>query len=116
MNNKNDLLLLNDYDYIIFHYANSKKLDYKEKNFSIFRKAYFNINFFNIKYFVATSEMSNFLNLTEKDINKNFIVKRSNTLSPPMKNSRIIKLDNEEFEIREIDGLNTTNIINESKI
>ena len=114
MNNKNDLLMLNDYDFLIVNYINDKKLNYSEKNFRMFRKSYFSINFFNVKYFVGTPDQSKFLNLGEDNLNKIFLVKRKNMLAQ-IENPRVIKIDNEEFEIREIkvnpDTLNNEGII-----
>ena len=120
MNNKNDLLMLNEYDFILFHYIdNSTKssVDYKENNFRMFRKAYFNLNFFNIKYFVATPELSPFLNLTKDDLNKMFLIKRKNKLTQvSLDCTKVIELDGELFEIKELQNVNVKSLNNESII
>lgn len=98
LNNKNDLLVLNEYDYAFVIYLDSKNLDYNKLIFRIFRRMHFVINFFNIKFFVATPEHSSFLSSMNLELNNAYILKRHNLLGKNH-NSILKEFENENFEI-----------------
>jgi hypothetical protein len=98
LNNKNDLLVLNDYDYAFVIYLDSKNLDYNKQIFRIFRRMHFVVNFFNIKFFVATPEHSNFLSGMNLELNNAYLIKRDNLLGKNQ-DSVIKEFENENFEI-----------------
>lgn len=98
LNNKNDLLILNEYDYALVAYLDGNKIDYSQPNFKIFRRIYFLLNFFNIKFFVATKEHTPFLNLVENNI---YMIKRKNLIS---NKGELVKLENEDYEILNLTG------------
>ena len=82
LNNKNDLLLLNDYDYAFVIYLDNKNVEYSTESFKAFRRMFFLLNFFNIKFFVATKEHSEFLkkNKIDLEFNNVYLIKRENML------------------------------------
>jgi hypothetical protein len=102
LNNKHDLLILNDYDYAFVVYLDGKNIDYTDPNFKTFRRLYFLLNFFNIKFFVATKEHSQFLDKANLQIKNVYLVKRENMLQT--QNTNIFELENENFE-----SINITN-------
>jgi hypothetical protein len=104
LTNKSDITLLNDNDYMFFIYRKAN-LDYGDDVFRIFRKIYFNLNFFNIKFFVATPENTPFLAdyLEENNI---YLLKRDNMLGST---GSSLKFENEDFELfnltKDMEGL-----------
>lgn len=109
LNNKNDLLLLNDYDYVFMIYLDNKKGDYANHLFKIYRKVYFLVNFFNFKFYVVIPEYSNILGENtgvELQENNIYVIKRHNMLSNTSKEktsvTQKLNIDNEEFEITNI--------------
>lgn len=102
LHSKNDLLLMNDYDYLFVIYLDNKQIDYQSPIFQKFRKIYFSINFFNIKFFVATPQHSDFFKPDGKDPKENtvYLVKRHNMISDHIEavNKQMLHLDNEVFE------------------
>jgi hypothetical protein len=109
LHNKNDLLLMNDYDNYFLIYLDNKNIDYSNQTFEKFRKIYFSINFFNVKFFVATPEHSGFLkdlnNINELELNNVYLLKRHNMMSDYLpKNNNIVEINkiniqNDEFEL-----------------
>jgi hypothetical protein len=112
LNNKTDILFMNDYDNIFLIFLDGKKVDYMHPNFKIFRKIFFNLNFFNIKFFVCTKENKALFNLnnnndnnnySENDINNNiFLLKRNNLFSNEKEKSndlKTIEIDGENFNM-----------------
>jgi hypothetical protein len=82
LNNKTDFLFMNDYDNIFLIFLDGKKINYSHPNFKIFRKIFFNLNFFNIKFFVCTDEHRDLFNLKENEQMQNnlFLLKRRNVM------------------------------------
>jgi len=80
LNNKTDFLFMNDFDFIFLIFLDGKKIDYTHPNFKIFRKIFFNINFFNVKFFVCTSEHKEIFGIgeNEKVLNNIYLLKRKN--------------------------------------
>jgi hypothetical protein len=114
LQSKHDLLIMNDYDYAFIIYLNNKDIDYSSKEFKVFRNIYFNLNFFNLKFFVVTSEHSP-QEVREKLIPNNiYLVKRENSLSSPqlpiempLKTIQNIEIDSEIFTLNNItSGMN----------
>jgi hypothetical protein len=106
LSNKNSILELNNHSFVFFIYLDSSKSN--EENYSIpafiaFRKIFFNLSFFNIKFFVSTTEFSEDLKdlrLNSSDINCLFLLKRidhSNKSTEGTK--RIVIINNEKFEL-----------------
>lgn len=112
LNNKNDLLLTNDYDFVFMIYLNNSNIDYTLPIFKTFRKIFHTINFFNVKFFVATTEHTTFLpGLKENSI---YLVKRDNMILNEDKKNFLeegIRLENENLEFmnltEQISKLNT---------
>jgi hypothetical protein len=104
LNNKTDILFMNEHDNIFLIFLDGKKVDYMHPNFKIFRKIFFNLNFFNIKFFVCTQENKALFNINDNDnndINNNiFLLKRKNLFSPENSNdSKNIEIDGENFNM-----------------
>jgi hypothetical protein len=104
LNNKNDLLLLNDYDYAFVIYLDNKNVDYSTESFKIFRKMFFLLNFFNIKFFVATKEHSEFLtnNKINLELNNVYLIKRENMLDELKDNTQSensVTYEEESFKV-----------------
>ena len=106
LNNKNSLLELSSHSFVFFAYLNSSKLNednYTVPAFRIFRKIFFNLSFFNIKFFVGTNEFTNEikeLELTSKDYNSLFLIKRCEIGKVNNHDSsRIFEINNERFEL-----------------
>jgi len=80
LNNKTDFLFINDYDFIFLIFLDGKKIDYTHPNFRLFRKIFFNLNFFNVKFFVCTNENKELFNISENEKTQNdiFLLKRKN--------------------------------------
>lgn len=97
LNNKHDLLLLNDYEYAFVIYLDNKQLDYNDETFKIFRKMYFLLNFFNVKFFVATTEHSKFLSSSNLNLKNIYLIKRDNMLSK--NNNPSLQIDDQNFEV-----------------
>ena len=76
---------MNDYDYLFVIYLDSNNINYNIKEFKLFRKIYFRINFFNIKFFVATPQHSTFLN-EKMQKNNIYMIKRNNMLNVDLSN------------------------------
>jgi hypothetical protein len=113
LTHKQDILGLNDYDYLFFIYRKTN-IDYNDNIFRVFRKIYFNLNFFNIKFFVATPENTPFLNNLEE--NNIYLLKRQNMLNQPSENNKL-KFEGEDFEIYKLtNDLNGLEKQNDSKI
>jgi hypothetical protein len=93
LTNKSDILLMNDNDYMFLIYRKAN-VGYNDNAFKIFRKIYFNLSFFNIKFFVATPENTPFLNNLEE--NNIYLLKRENLLTP---GSNQFKFEGENFEL-----------------
>lgn len=122
LNNKNDLLLLNDYDYAFVIYLDHKNVDYSNESFKVFRKMFFSLNFFNIKFFVATKEHSEFLdkNKINLEYNNVYLIKRENMLDDDNRdtmftyeeeNFKLFNLTDEVLKEKE-DGDSKINIFN----
>jgi len=107
LNNKNSLLELNNHSFVFFCYLNSSKTNednYSIPAFKVFRKVFFNLSFFNIKFFVSTSEFDaeiKDLGLTSEDNNCLFMIKRLDPLKAKGGNDsrRIFEINNEKFEL-----------------
>ena len=115
LNNKNDLLLLNDYDNAFVIYLDHKNVDYSSESFKAFRKMFFLLNFFNIKFFVATKEHSEFLNRNKinLEINNLYLIKRDNMLDDfnhSINNGNNVTYEEENFRIHNL----TEEILKES--
>ncbi len=82
LNNKTDFLFMNDYDHIFLIFLDGKNINYTHPNFKIFRKIFFNLNFFNVKFFVCTEEHRDLFDLKESEQVENnlFMLKRKNLL------------------------------------
>ena len=87
--------MLNDYEYAFVIYLDNKNIDYTEPIFKIFRKLYFLLNFFNVKFFVATKEHSQFLNNANLDLKNIYLIRRENMLHD---SKDLFELENENFE------------------
>lgn len=107
LNNKHDLLVLNDYDYAFVIYLENKNIDYNDHAFKVFRKLYFLVNFFNIKFFVATKEHSKFLEeASEKsgvklNLKNIYLIKRDNMVNSNEGYSKLT-LEDEPYEVLNI--------------
>lgn len=87
LNNKTDILFMNDYDYIFLIFLDGTKIDYSHPNFKIFRKIFFNLNFFNLKFYVSTKVDKEIFNLKNDEIVENsiFLIKRKNQFNPDVR-------------------------------
>lgn len=107
LNNKNSLLELGTHSFVFFVYLNSTKSNdhnYSVPAFRVFRKIFFNLSFFNIKFFVGTNEFTGCikeLGLTDEDKNSLFLIKRCE-VGKKRENSRIVEINNEKFELIKI--------------
>jgi hypothetical protein len=106
LNNKNDILLLNDYDFSFFIYLDSKNINYTHNTFKIFRKMFHLVNFFNIKFYVATPEHSKFLSMYNLKPNNVYLIKRDNMLQTNMKKDQF------EFESENLVMMNLSEDLN----
>jgi hypothetical protein len=97
LNNKHDLLLQNDYEYLFLIYLDTKKIDYTSPIFKTFRKMFHLINFFNIKFYVATPDHSKFLSNLDLKLNNVYAVKRYNMIDTT--NENCVEFENENFKL-----------------
>lgn len=110
LNNKTDILFMNEHDNIFLIFLDGKKVDYMHPNFKIFRKIFFNLNFFNLKFFVCTEENKKLFNFeeNEKIMNNIYLLKRKNILSDLISNNsngnigkdlKNIEIEGEDFSM-----------------
>ena len=121
LNNKYSLLELNNHSFVFFCYLSSVKSNeenYSIPAFKVFRKVFFNLSFFNIKFFVSTSEFANEikeLGLTNEDCNSLFLIKRLDPNNVRETNTRrVFEINNEKFELIKLVDESEKLAINES--
>ena len=120
LNNKTDILFMNDYDFIFLIFLDGKKIDYTHESFRLFRKIFFNLNFFNVKFFVSTNDNRDLFNFPEgEDVKNNiFVIKRKNCfdINENSNKNKEFLIERERFEMcnmtKAIEKTNISNLLN----
>ncbi len=119
INKYESILRMNDNDFFFFYFINNDKgefLQYNDKDFTLFRKLFVNLNFTNVNYFIATDKQSSDFTSKLPDLTKGLYLIRRKPYSSISLNdnkiskAKIVSINDEEFELYSLSDQITSSV------